>query len=206
MISSIRAISGSLRRYAPLDDVSTSNLSAPTAHSAAHFRQLLIKSGVTILILSFILIFLTSCGFRPIYGENHNSLPIKLVSVQTLRQDYGKLDYIMRQELEKAFNPLDSCEPAQYTMTVRMLKTVLSFDTQSNRVSTRQRVDLRVDFILTDLNGKKVTEDFVVASDSFDITISPYSSLISEEETTNLLAKSLAQEITLRVAATLSSR
>jgi hypothetical protein len=112
----------------------------------------------------------------------------------------------MQQELDKALNPLGTCESTKYLLTVRMLKTVLSFDTQSNSVSTRQRIDLRADFTLTDLNGKKVAEDFVIASDSFDITVSPYSSLISEEESTNLLAKSLAHEIVLRIAATLSSR
>lgn len=160
--------------------------------------------GAAIIMLASVL--LTSCSFRPIYGENHRSLPIKVASIYTVGQDYGKLEYIMRQELESAFNPTSALEPAQYVMNVRLLKSILSFDTQSNRVSTRQRIDLRADFILTDLNGKKVTEDFVVASDSFDITVSPYSSLISEEESSNLLAKTLAQEIGLHVAATLGAR
>lgn len=159
--------------------------------------------GVVIIVAASLL--LASCNFRPIYSENHKSLPIKVAAIHTVGQDYGKLEYIMRQELVSAFNPTSALEPAQYVMSVRLLKSILSFDTQSNRVSTRQRIDLRADFVLTDLNGKKITEDFVVASDSFDITVSPYSSLISEEESSNLLAKTLAQEIALRVAATLGA-
>lgn len=158
-------------------------------------------------VLTAILIFLlTGCGFKPIYGENHQSLPVKVASIHTVSQEYGKLEYIMRHELESAFNPTHTQQPAQYIMRVRLLKSTLSFATQSTRVSTRQRIDLRADFVLTDLSGKVIADDYVIASDSSDITVSPYSSLISEEESSNLLAKTLAQEIGLRVAATLETR
>ncbi len=156
-----------------------------------------------VITIAFLLGLLSACGFKPIYGDKHKSIPIKVGAIHTVNQEYGKLSYIMRRELESTFNPPAAQEPAQYIMSVNLLKSILSFDTQSNRVSTRQRIDLRASFVISDLTGKKIAEDFVTASDSFDITVSPYSSLISEEESSNLLAKTLAQEIGLRVAAIL---
>jgi hypothetical protein len=148
---------------------------------------------------------LSSCGFKPMYGDRNSGLPIQISSIAMANAESGKLEYIMRKELENQFNPGGFDEKYYYKIAIILHKTLLSFDTQSNRISSRQRIDMRANFVVTDLNGKKIIEDFAIASDSFYISTSPYSSLISEEETANLLAKTLAQEISLRVASSLGA-
>ncbi len=169
-------------------------------HALVEARKLLRISGALIIIAA-----LSSCGFKPMYGERNSVLPIKISSITMANAEVGKLEYIMRKELKSQFDPSGFDDKYDYKIAIVLHKSILSFDTQSNRVSSRQRIDMRANFIVKDLNDKKIIEDFVIASDSFYVSTSPYSSLVSEEETVNLLAKTLAQEISLRVASSLGA-
>lgn len=154
----------------------------------------LFKTAATLCIM----LALTACGFKPVYSEHNAALPVKIGAISIRAQEPGKLDYTFKHALSQAMRSNDA-SAQDYTLNVELIKSTLSFDTQNNRVTSRNRLDLRANFTLLDRNKKVIFNDFAIASDSYEVTSSPYSSLISEEETTNLLAKALAQEIVMHL-------
>ena len=146
-----------------------------------------------------LLLILSSCGFKPVHSSGNYSLPVKIGAIDGgASADSEKLRYVFSKALNDAMNSQNNSSNS-YTLNVRLTRNLLSFDTQNNKTTARNRVDLRADFWVLDSNQKEIMSDFVITTDSYEITASPYSSLISEEETTNLLAKSLAQEIAVHV-------
>lgn len=152
------------------------------------------------------LIALTSCGFTPLYGVKTRSLPIKVVAVNLETQIVGKLNYAMKQALDDAFNPTHEAQLSRYNMVVNLRKKVYSYGTLSTSVNSRNRVSLNATYTVTDMDGKKIIDGEAFASDSFEIAVSPYSTLVSDEEITILLAKTIAEEIALRMTILIDDR
>lgn len=152
-----------------------------------------------LIISACLLLTLSACGFKPVHSSGNYSLPVKVGHIDgSTNADSEKLRYVFSKALNDAMNSQNN-DTNSYTLDVRLTRNLLSFDTQNNKTTARNRVDLRADFVLLDRNQKEIMRDFVITTDSYEITASPYSSIISEEETTNLLAKSLAQEIVVHL-------
>lgn len=146
-----------------------------------------------------LLLLLTSCGFKPVYSINNALIPINIASITTSEPKESKLNFMTRQALKEALNPLNIDFEKKYDISVVIKKNILSFETLNTSINTRNRISLSAHYKVIDLNGNKIIEDKVEASDSFAIAISPYSEVVSEEEITILLAKVLAQQIVLKL-------
>lgn len=149
--------------------------------------------------LIILLFLLTSCGFKPVYSTNNTFIPVNTTTITSSEPKESKLNFMMKQALKEALNPLNVAFEKKYDMSIVIKKDILSFETLNTSVNTRNRISLSAHYKVIDLNGNTVLKDKVEACDSFAIAISPYSEVVSEEEITILLARVLAQQIALKL-------
>lgn len=155
-----------------------------------------------ILILVLVLSVISGCGFKPLYGDNESStekLGAIKINVTTTGDIPEKFVHLLQKAIEGNFNSEQGSRNKTHALTVSVVKALASYETQNN-TSTRTRITLYVNLALLDLNtNKKIYEDKLIAVDSFQVADSPYSALVSEEETAIRMTKEIANEIELRV-------
>lgn len=142
---------------------------------------------------------LCACGFKPIYEHRkHSSMPVEIDSLNFSDVKFKKHIFTLRSSLVDTINP-DKI-PAKYSLNISLQKTLYSFDTQNNSINNRSKILITAHYQLVDITTKKIiTNDTIYYSDSFEVSNSPYSAHISEEETVDLLLSQLADEIKIRI-------
>src|SRR5690606_12951868 len=114
----------------------------------------------------------------------------------------AKPDYTLRSELVSILETVSKDKPLQkkYILDVALDKTLVGFGAQQNTINTRNLATLSANYRLSDINtGKEITSGTQKIMDSFEISVSPYSTYVSDEETSIKLAKNLAHELILRL-------
>lgn len=150
------------------------------------------------LIILFSILATTGCGFKPLYKTESMSFPLKVGSLKFVDAYFDKHLYVFSKALEDSLNP--SQIHANYRLDVNIVKQTYNIDTQNNSVNNRTKILLIAQYTLTDLRTDKViVTDSAYSADSFDITVSPYSTYISEEQSIELLLRNLADEIKIRI-------
>jgi len=149
-----------------------------------------------IIILSFLLI--TSCSFSPMY-ENSGYMPFALGKVEIVNESNPKLYYLIRQEFHNNVNPQDLDELTKYSVNLKVLLSYKEFDTKTDSIKTRSMIISRIDFTVHNKEGNAVYNDFVTGIENYEITSSPFSSLVAKEESTKILLKSLISEVALKL-------
>ncbi len=156
----------------------------------------------------FVVLMTTSCGFKPLYSENSDSAE-KLSQIKVLVNATGdipaKFAHVLQKTLEDTFHSNQSHNSTHY-LDVTVAKALTSYETQNN-TSTRTRVSLYITLVMRDLaTNKLIYTDKLIAIDSFQVADSPYSALVSEDETAIRMTKELANEIQLRILRKLGVR
>ena len=124
---------------------------------------------------------------------------IKIGSIDTGKFPQ-KLDHILKIELENELNPYAKAKDSKYLLDIIITRANTSFGTKSDSSSTRMLITFTLHFSLKDLQtSKTLYTDTVLSYDSFQITESPYSTFISEEENMNRIAKASVNEIKIRL-------
>lgn len=160
-----------------------------------------------IFIFIYVCLFVTACGFKPVHGDpiaSEKLASIK-VSVGASTEIPDKFVHKLRSVIEETFEQGASSDHITHNLDVKVTKALASYETQNN-TSTRTRVSLYVSLILSDLKGKQIYNDRLIAIDSFQVADSPYSALVTEEETAIRMTKEIANEIELRVLRKLGIR
>lgn len=144
----------------------------------------------------------TGCGFKPLYTDAQNTEflhQIKIGSISIGKFPH-KLDHILKIALENELNPYATAGDAKYSLDIKITKANTSFGTKSDLSSTRMLINFTINFTLKDRQTSKILfTDEVLSYDSFQITDSPYSTFISEEENLNRIAKASVNEIKTRL-------
>jgi len=128
------------------------------------------------------------------------------ISVENHLKVPNKIDVLLKNHLEDAFNPSGADGTSAYNLDITLAKITSSNEIQSNTVNFRTKVILHANFVLKrSIDGKVLIKDKVISMDSFEDSDSPFATLISDEETTTKMSQVLAQEIKLRVIAKIKS-
>lgn len=155
------------------------------------------KRFIILLLLAF-----TACGFQPLYSDNNPTSSLSNVSLGNVSLDKypSKIDYNFQSELKSFFTTIDNPRPKKYVIDISLSKAVENYGTQQNSINTRSILMLSANYIITDITtGEVVGSDTQKIMDSYEVSVSPYASIVSEDETANKLAKNLAREIILRL-------
>lgn len=154
-------------------------------------------------IISLIFIsVLVGCGFHPLYGNQRENATLSAIKIGeiTMNKYPSKIDYSFRSELKMLLDTLDHSRPKQYILDVVLEKSLTNYGTQQNTTNTRTLLILTANYTLRELSSDRVlVTDSHKIMDSFEVSVSPYAALVSEDETANKLAKYLAHEILLKL-------
>jgi hypothetical protein len=154
------------------------------------------------LILSLFLVFISGCGFKPVYSKVEDSKGIHLVKLNHIKASKlpTKLDLEFKRAINQAFEVGANNQAAKYYLNINLVTTSQNLDTQNNSTSTRTRLIMYINYELYNIETNRLeVKDRFIASDSFQVDASPYSTFISEEQTGVNMAKSIAEEIKIRL-------
>jgi LPS-assembly lipoprotein len=161
------------------------------------FKQ---RVGTSFLFLIFILSFLSSCGFRPIYYSEqskregldyHNELI--LVKIKKYRTD---IDYELHKHLTKILNPYNLVTKKKYLLDIKLTNKMLSTFTTSAGSSGRNKVLLIANYKLTDIvSGELIGYGDSDENSDFDVSQKRFANYTTEEQTKRNLTKLIARDI-----------
>ena len=145
-------------------------------------------------------LFLSSCGFSPLYqsvSTDEGNVP---VLVEPIPDQYG---FSMQQIIQNKFgNPKDT----SYTLTVSA-PTFHSWDQtiDDKNFTTIMGIKGTVHYKLTETKTKKVLlKNTATLTDSYSVVKAPYATTVAERKVKQDLSEQLANQISLHVLGTLA--
>ncbi len=158
-------------------------------------------SSFRILLLVGLLATLGACGFRPLYGGSENiDINQQLAHIEILAIE----DRIGQQVHNLLLDRLNSGGRPQkpfYTLTVRLAINTEEIGFKINEEATRARSTLQVSYFLTENgSGKVLTKGRVRSVNSYNISDSLFSGLVSKENAKERAAREVSDEIKTRLS------
>jgi LPS-assembly lipoprotein len=147
--------------------------------------------------------------FRPLYGSSssHGSAQqeLKGIDVNPIPDFAG---HSLREELLFSFSGGNYAEAGhRYKLSVKLTESTVAaaIDASSGR-SDAAALQLTANYSLTDANGKALTDGAVFATASIDRLSQRFAAVRAQQDARGRLAKDLAEQITLNLAAYFSTR
>jgi LPS-assembly lipoprotein len=150
------------------------------------------------LILAALVLTLSACGLRPLYGGGESgSVAAVLSSVEVAPID-GRAGWLVRNKLlERLGEPTGT---NTYRLVVTLDDNITAFGIRPDRAATRERRTLRARYQLVSLGTGLVLLDATAGSDAgIDIVSSDYATVAAEQTALENLAGMLADQIVARV-------
>lgn len=155
------------------------------------------KKLAALALISTIFGVLTGCGFQPMYGP---SLSPQLASIYV--EPVGERDgYELRNTLIDLLGSNGQMRGKRYRLTITLTETNQGVALRNDAAITRYNDTIAANFVLTDLNGKTVTEGSQTSLTAYNVTSSPYATLVSQQDADKRAAQDIAQRIRLDLAA-----
>ena len=148
------------------------------------------------LTLIFILLFITSCGFKPVYRLEDNSTRQMMSGIE--------IESISSIEGAEYYNHLKKILPPHGKIKY-IISTSLNFSKdfsliQKNSDILRETITVRASYKLKEIEtGKILTSGRFTRLSSFNTTFSPYSNQIKQQDVLSNLAVMAAEEVRTRV-------
>jgi LPS-assembly lipoprotein len=162
--------------------------------------------GMRKLLLScFISIFITSCGFSPIYSQEGDNADIasKLLSVEVkpintlIGQQYVKA-------LEDVLDPSHIGATKNYIIEVNLNKSVLPLAIEQDRTITRYKVVVTADYSIKEISGGKILSRGILKNEAdYDKVDSDYATHVSENDTASRTIRELAKDTKVKIISAL---
>ena len=150
--------------------------------------------------LALVLLALTGCGLRPLYGGGSRSAVASTLSSVTVAPIQGQSGWLVRNKLIDRLGEGGS-GTAAYRLDVTLDDNITAFGLRSDRAATQERRTLRARYQLVDLKNGMVVLDATAGSDAgIDIVSSEYATVAAEQTALENLADIVADQITARVA------
>ncbi len=151
-----------------------------------------------------LLLAVSGCGFRPLYGTTATSTGttnerLATVSVGLIPDRTGQL---VRNELLERVNVRGTPAKPEFVLDVAVAESIQNLAIQRDEVATRANLILRASFRLVDnATGQSVFNGSVQSVASYNISDSQdFATLSAETDARRRGARDLADEITARVA------
>jgi len=146
-------------------------------------------------------VFLTACGFQPIYGERSGGATvrqdIRAISIAPIPDRVGQL---VRNQLIDALTPQGQPREALYTLTVALTQTKEGVAFQSDEQATRFNVSLEAIYVLRDVkDGAVITQGATRSVAAFNIVQSEFANITAEADAQRRAARQVADGIALRL-------
>ena len=147
----------------------------------------------------FFALFLSNCGFSPMYkAQNNQSIITKTQEINILPIS-DKRGFILYELLENKLNPYKK-KNFQYTLSVKVSKTEnKNIILQSNDLSSREGITVKAEYTLKDKAGKILMTAKDEASGRYNVLKEGYATYMTAEKLESDLLNMLADKISLRL-------
>ena len=152
----------------------------------------------------FFLLFLTGCGFTPLYSQNQNSaLKDVQIEVMPIAEQYGAK---MRRIIQNALPVYNQEIPTRYQLVVQPPVFSAGNRTITNdEFASMMQITAQTSYQLIQTKSSKVVFSNTVSSvSSYAVVKDPYATTIAKNHIQKDLAEQLAQQISLDVLSKLS--
>lgn len=147
-----------------------------------------------------ILIALTGCGLRPLYGGGEGGAVVQSLRAVELAPIDGKAGWLMRQALTDRLRR-DSNVPARFRLEIELDDKISGFGVRIDDTVTRERRTLRARYQLIDTATAKPVLDATAGSDAgIDVVSSEYATVAAENTALERLSQIIADQIVARIS------
>lgn len=168
-----------------------------------------IGRAVTALIGLAAVLLAASCGYRPLYGElddKGTSVVVDMAAVQ-IRPIRDRNGQILHNELLDRLNPQGAPANPEFLLEVRLREQRVLTALRKDDTATRANLQMNCDYYLRDAKTNEVIlRSHSFATISFNVQISEYATIMSENDARRRGSALIADDIKMRVAAYFSQR
>ncbi len=157
------------------------------------------------LITLSLILFLTSCGFEPLYKKSEAGGACDNFKVNTVEFSLAgqKMQYMIQDKLNQAC--IDPTK--EYVVDVKMALTEEAVAIQKDRQVTRYNVVLDATYKLIDLvTNKDIYTGKTRSIGGYDAVTSDYGTYALKQDTKNKLAEEMAREIAFKISYLIKSK
>ena len=146
-------------------------------------------------LLTLLCFCLSGCtNFKPV-SPQHINYDIEVGQI-TFGDKPNKSAYLFKRKIKELFSLQSNPSKKTYYLNASVNKTTTSYGTQQNSTNTRAILKFQCTYELIDKTSNKViASGSATAADSYEISTSLYSSVVTEEATTDRIALTLANEL-----------
>ena len=151
-----------------------------------------------------ILLFLSGCGFGPLYGKNNARIVPELsaIKITPIKDRSGQ---ILRNYLLNDLTPRGEPQKPRYTLRVTLTESIQNLGIQKDETATRANLINTVDYKLTrKVDGADIYSGISLSTSSYDILTNQFANLAAEQDARNHNLKRLSEEIKLNLSFSLS--
>ena len=165
------------------------------------------------IVFLFVFIFLTGCGFRPLYvGQGTNDSVsgkqlVKELAAVFVDEIPDRTGQILHRSLVDRLSPRGEPQTPRYRLSVRLSEAALSQQgVRQDNLATRYVMTFTAYYTLYSYPGNRVLlSDSTVGRSSYDVQLSPYATDVAEQTAKERIMKILGDDIALRLEAFLKS-
>jgi LPS-assembly lipoprotein len=143
------------------------------------------------------LMALSGCGFHPMYGPSL-SPQLSSIYVDPIAERDG---YELRNSLIDLLGSNGETRGKRYRLTITLRESNQGVALRNDSAITRYNDTLAASFVLTDMNGAKITEGTQSGLTAYNVTSSPYATLAAQQDADKRAAQDIAERIRLDLAA-----
>ena len=151
------------------------------------------------LTLLFILFFLASCAFKPLYKKTNLFHPYKINIVVKSKENYENNVTVMKSLLNQRLNSTFT-KNSRLKLVVSINRSVRSLGVNKDLHSDGRLVILSINYSFYDKKGE-LTSGSLSNSSSFNYTTNNYANIISLHDSSKKLVKSLSNDLAYLILA-----
>ncbi len=137
-------------------------------------------------------LFLSGCGFTPVYAQK--GLPGELANIDVITTD-SRTGYFLRQNLVSGFNTLDGQK--RYRLSVKLSERRYDVGAGINDIAVRTEISTSVEYTLTETATRKVlTHGTFVDATTYNANAqSPYAGVAAQKDGQQRAATAIGERI-----------
>ena len=151
----------------------------------------------------FVCLFLTGCGFHPMYGGGKLGPELASIYVEPVAENDG---YELRNQLIDLLGSDGREAGKSYFLKLTLSEESNGVALQNDASITRYNATLTASYVLTDASGNQVTSGTQTSLASYNVSNSPYSTLVVQKDSDRRAADDLADRIRMDLGAYFSGR
>ena len=160
------------------------------------------RNKMVVILMSFLCVICTACGFRPLYNQTGaaNSQALSSVVILKIKDRSGQK---LRNFLLERFFSNQRSGITTHTLKVVIHEEINELNIRKDGSATRAKLKITANFYLTHKASGKQFKGKVSSTSSYNMLGSDFATLGAESDARNRALRSIAEDLRLRIAGAL---